>query len=84
MKWPCNSCRGVFSPYSYTPAFVLKSAGILSQRREPVGIRFAPGALTAGAAKLGISRVPQHPATLAACRLRSQIKQHAEGVSDDT
>jgi len=47
---------------------------------EPSGIRIALCPLTAGAAKLGISRVPQHPATLAACRLRSQSQQHAEGV----
>jgi len=37
-------------------------------------------ARTAGAAKLGIPRASQHPATLAVCLLRSETKRHTGSV----
>src|SRR5262245_52924269 len=49
-------------------------------RRESNGIPIAPLTLTAGAAKLGNPRGPQHATTLAACLLRRKSSQHAESV----
>src|SRR5690242_17140276 len=65
---PCKSCRCVVA---VTRVDTPPVSTFIQNLSPAPGIRFAPGALTAGAAKLGTSRVPQHPATLAACRLRS-------------
>ena len=79
-----GSCRVILSAVSVEltlngAAFALRFAGLGSSDAS----HSVPDLLlarTAGAAKLGIPRASQHPATLAVCRLRSETKRHTGSV----